>query len=70
MAKAKARRDKCTIFEARAKGYRWLAAQMGLDEKRCTIHLWDAQQCNKAIEIITVFALERQGAASTDTPAR
>jgi hypothetical protein len=70
MAKAKARRDKCTIFEARAKGYRWLAAQMGLDEKRCTIHLLDAQQCSKAIEIITAFALERQGAASTDTLAR
>jgi zinc-finger-containing domain len=70
MAKAKARRDSCTIFEARAKGYRWLASQMNMDEKRCHIHLLDDQQCQKAIDIIATLASERRASEPPIDTAR
>src|SRR5262249_12105577 len=31
LAEAKVRRDGCSLFEARAKGYKWLAAELGID---------------------------------------
>lgn len=60
MAQGKVRRDGGTIFSARAKGYRWLAAQLGIDEQKCSIHTLDAAQCKAAVEIIERYESERR----------
>jgi hypothetical protein len=62
----KVRRDSCTVFEARAKVYRWLASEMQLDEKRCHINLFDAEQCEGAIRIIERFAHARGSSPSVN----
>jgi len=59
MAAAKARRDAISIFEARAKGYQWLANALQIDEKACTIHKLDADQCRAAVGVIEQFGRSR-----------
>jgi hypothetical protein len=66
MAAAKARRDGISIFEARAKGYRWLASALQIDEKACTIHQLDADQCRAAVEVIEKFEQERLNRGPSD----
>lgn len=60
MVEAKVRRDGCNTFEARSKGYKWLADRLEIDEKKCHIHLLDVDQCKAAIEIIESFERERR----------
>ncbi|MFM0288335.1 zinc-finger-containing protein [Paraburkholderia megapolitana] len=64
MVQAKVRRDGSNVFEARAKGYRWLAGEMKIDEDQCTIHHLDADQCKAAIDIIERFEQRRRGDSS------
>ncbi len=58
---AKMRRDGCNAFEARAKGIRWLAAQVGADVASSTLHTFDAQQCRQAIDLIGAFLSRKTG---------
>ncbi|MDR5773690.1 MULTISPECIES: zinc-finger-containing protein [unclassified Caballeronia] len=60
LAQAKVRRDACNIFEARAKGLKWLAQQIGADTVKPSIHSLDAAQCERAIAILEEFARTRQ----------
>jgi hypothetical protein len=62
LAQAKVRRDRCSIFEARAKGIRWVMELIGasLPEKG-TIHSLDAEQCERAVAAIKEFEQERGG---------
>lgn len=41
----------CAKKKARGKGYRWLSEQMGIDEKRCHIGMFDVEQCQQVVEI-------------------
>ncbi|CAE6862471.1 hypothetical protein R69746_07890 [Paraburkholderia aspalathi] len=59
LAAAKVRRDGCNLFEARARGMRWLADEMGLDDKHGNIHQLDVEQCKIAIGIIEQFVCRR-----------
>lgn len=59
MAVTKARRDAISTFEARAKGYRWLANALQIDEKACTIHQLDPDQCRAAVGVIEQFGRSR-----------
>jgi hypothetical protein len=61
---AKVRRDECNLFGARAKGMKWLAGEMKIDPKECSIHLLDVAQCKAAVDIIERFARERVSGAS------
>jgi hypothetical protein len=60
LAQAKVRRDGCNIFEARAKGLKWLAQEIGatLPEKS-SIHTLDADQCARSIAVIERFTEEK-----------
>ncbi|CAN7786057.1 DUF3268 family zinc-finger domain-containing protein [Caballeronia sp. LjRoot34] len=66
MAVIKARRDGISIFEARAKGYRWLASALQIDEKACTIHHLDADQCRAAVGVIEQFERSRLDRAPSE----
>jgi hypothetical protein len=64
---AKMRRDGCNAFEARAKGLRWIVAQMGLGEHHANIHALDANQCRQALDVIQRFLTARSdGSAGTE----
>ncbi|AJX19710.1 hypothetical protein AQ910_24140 [Burkholderia pseudomallei] len=52
---AKMRRDGCNAFEARAKGIRWLATQLGLDAASSTIHTLDLDACRHALRLVEQF---------------
>lgn len=41
--------------QARIAGYKWLADQMGMDLKQCHIGKFNAQQCQRVIEIVERF---------------
>jgi hypothetical protein len=58
---AKMRRDGCNAFEARAKGVRWLAGQLGIDPGANTIHSFDAAQCRQAMQLIAAFHARKSG---------
>ncbi|AME28617.1 zinc-finger-containing protein [Burkholderia sp. PAMC 26561] len=66
MAAAKARRDASSIFEARAKGYRWLASALQIDEKACNIHQLSADQCRAAVHVIEQFENSRLNRAPSE----
>jgi zinc-finger-containing domain len=69
MAEAKVRRDGGKIFAARAKGYKWLAGHLSIEEQKCSIHLLDIDQCKAAVAIIARFELERRpGHTSESAP--
>ncbi|WP_277188234.1 zinc-finger-containing protein [Caballeronia sp. BR00000012568055] len=62
LAQAKVRRDGCSIFEARAKGLKWVTQQIGAElAEKGSIHSLDAEQCEGAIAIIERFEQERSG---------
>jgi hypothetical protein len=62
LAQAKVRRDGCSIFEARAKGLKWVAQQIGASwPEKSSIHSLDAEQCEGAIRVIERFDKERSG---------
>ncbi len=48
-------RDGCNAFEARAKGIRWLATQLGLDAASSTIHTLDLDACRNALRLVEQF---------------
>jgi hypothetical protein len=56
---AKVRRDACNPFQARAKAFRWLAGELGIDEKESGIHTLDIAQCKGAIGIVERLEHER-----------
>ncbi len=66
MAAAKARRDAISIFEARAKGYRWLARALQIDEKACNIDQLSADQCRAAVHVIEQFENSRLNRAPSE----
>jgi hypothetical protein len=66
MAAAKARRDAISIFEARAKGYRWLASALQIDEKACNIHQLSADRCRAAVHVIEQFENSRLNRAPSE----
>jgi hypothetical protein len=56
LAQAKVRRDGCNVFEARAKGIRWIAQEIGVESpEKQSIHTFDAEQCERAVEAIQRF---------------
>ncbi|MFL9998504.1 zinc-finger-containing protein [Paraburkholderia sediminicola] len=63
LAAAKVRRDSCNLFEARARGMKWLAGEMALDEQHANIHQLDVGQCKTAIDIIEQFVRRRASPA-------
>ncbi|MBU9645122.1 zinc-finger-containing protein [Burkholderia gladioli] len=62
---AKMRRDGCNAFEARAKGIRWLATQLGQDPAT-TIHGFDLETCRAAIALVREFLSNRQRGEAAD----
>ncbi len=62
---AKMRRDGCNAFEARAKGIRWLATQLGQDPAS-TIHGFDLETCRAAIALVREFLANRQRGEAAD----
>ncbi|MDR5785130.1 MULTISPECIES: zinc-finger-containing protein [unclassified Caballeronia] len=64
---AKVRRDGCNVFEARAKAMKWLAAEIGADAEKCSIHTLDADQCERAIAVVDRF--QRARTVSPSEPA-
>ncbi|WP_250528355.1 zinc-finger-containing protein [Caballeronia sp. GAWG2-1] len=64
---AKVRRDGCNVFEARAKAMKWLAAEIGADAEKCSIHTLDADQCERAIAFVERF--QRARTVSPSEPA-
>ncbi|KMZ13830.1 Phage protein [Candidatus Burkholderia humilis] len=60
LAQAKVRRDGCNIFEARAKGLKWLAQQIGAElPDKSSIHTLNVDQCERTIAVIERFEQER-----------
>ena len=51
--KAAMARDQLPSGRARARGYRWLAAQLGIEPKACHIALFDEAQCERTVQICT-----------------
>lgn len=60
MVQGKLRRDGGNVFEARSKGYRWLAGELNIPEDQCTIHQLNADQCKAAVDVIERFAANRR----------
>ncbi|KXV08777.1 hypothetical protein CR51_10675, partial [Caballeronia megalochromosomata] len=56
---AKVRRDGCNVFEARAKAMKWLAAEIGANAEKCSIHTLDAGQCERATAVVERFQRAR-----------
>lgn len=56
--RAKMRRDQCSKREARAAGYRWLAARMGLSEEDCHMSRMQAVDLLRVINICTEIPLK------------
>lgn len=54
--KAKMAREGCSQGEARSKGYRWLAQQLGIDPKDCHIGMMDLETCHKVVLTCRPFA--------------
>ena len=67
MAEAKVRREGGKIFAARAKGYKWLAGLLSIEEQKCSIHLLDIDQCKAAVAIIARFELERRSGHTSES---
>jgi hypothetical protein len=60
LAQAKVRRDGCSVFEARAKGIRWIYQRIDAEfPDKGSIHTLDAEQCARAISVIEQFEKER-----------
>lgn len=68
LVQAKMRRDGCSAFEARGRGYQWLAQQMHIEAKLCTPHLLDDAQCQQALEIIGRFVEASRAGHATAKP--
>jgi zinc-finger-containing domain len=49
--KAKIERDGIPHGEARARGYRWLAQQLGVAGKDCHIGMFDVEQCRRVVDV-------------------
>ncbi len=60
LAQAKVRRGGCNVFEARAKGIKWIAQEIGTElPEKGSIHTLDADQCERAIVVIERFEKEQ-----------
>jgi hypothetical protein len=49
--KGKMRRDGCSKGKARASGYKWLAAQLGIDPADCHIGMMDEAMCARVVAV-------------------
>lgn len=47
----KMRRDGCSKGKARRAGYAWLAAQLGIDVKKCHIGYMNMDECQRVVQI-------------------
>jgi hypothetical protein len=52
---AKRQRDGISKGKARARGYQWLAAQLGIPAKDCHLGWFDVEQCQRVVEICQPF---------------
>jgi hypothetical protein len=66
MAETKARRDGVSIFEARSKGYKWLAGELKIEPKACNINLLDLEHCKAAVGVIEQFEQNRRAATPSE----
>lgn len=64
---AKMRRDGCNVFEARAKGLRWLGAALGIEPDACSLHALDLDQCRQARQRLDAFLADRQASILSQT---
>jgi hypothetical protein len=55
-----------SIFEARSKGYKWLAAELKIEPKACNINLLDLEQCRAAVGVIEQFEQNRRAATPSE----
>ncbi|MEE8663463.1 MAG: zinc-finger-containing protein [Acetobacter sp.] len=61
--KRKMQRDGLTKGHARAKAYKWLAAQLGIERSDCHIGMFDEATCAKVVEICSPFRIQTGAAA-------
>jgi hypothetical protein len=60
LAQAKVRRDGCSIFEARAKGLRWVMGEIGAElPDKGSIHSIGPDECERVVDFIERFSRER-----------
>lgn len=52
--KRKMDRDRCSKTKARRAGYAWLAAQLGIEIKRCHIGMMSVEECRRVVEVCGV----------------
>lgn len=49
----KMKRTGCRRGEARGKGYRWMAQQLGISQADCHIGMFDVEMCERVVAICT-----------------
>lgn len=54
------RRDQISKGHARARAYRWLAAQMRIDRRECHIGMFSVDQCREVVRICAPFLEHRR----------
>ncbi|GAB7526801.1 zinc-finger-containing protein [Paraburkholderia sp. 2C] len=59
LAEAKARRDKVSVFEARAKAVRWVAQELGFDPVPSSLHAFTLDQCEQALRYVEAWKAHR-----------
>jgi hypothetical protein len=60
LAEAKVRRDSVTIFEARAKAVRWVAAELGFEPLPASLHAFTLDQCEQALRYTEAWQVRRR----------
>lgn len=61
--KRKILRAACSKSAARKAGYRWLAAQLGMDPKLCHIGMMDVADCQRVVAVCSPYVEHRQSRA-------
>jgi len=61
--KRKMQRDGLKKGHARAKAYKWLASQLGIQARDCHIGMFDEATCAKVVEICRPFRIQSGSAA-------
>jgi hypothetical protein len=59
LAEAKSRRDKVSVFEARAKAVRWVAQELGFDPVPSSLHAFTLDQCEQALRYVEAWKAHR-----------
>lgn len=60
LAEAKVRRDRVTIFEARAKAVRWVGAELGFEPLPPSLHTFTLDQCEQALRYVNAWKVHRR----------